>query len=108
VVALPHPIFSVPSFMASRRSIGATMSSVYQSRSLMPAAIAGDIRSVTPLAGSTAGLAWVIGKGRVVAITADTAVILMPSGSRLTYRRRPVDPAAILPGFWPPKAEQMA
>jgi hypothetical protein len=55
-----------------------------------------------------AGLAWVIGRGRVVAITADTAVILMPSGSRLTYRRRPVDPAVILPGCWPPKVEQVA
>ena len=35
-----------------------------------------------------AGLVWLIGEGEVVAITADTAVLLMPTGSRLTYFRR--------------------
>jgi len=34
-----------------------------------------------------AGLAWLIGTGRVVAITADSAVICSPDGATLTYRR---------------------
>jgi hypothetical protein len=36
-----------------------------------------------------AGLAWFIGKGEVVAITAETATIQKPSGARQTFYRRP-------------------
>jgi len=35
------------------------------------------------------GLAWFIGKGEVVAITAETATIQKPSGARQTFYRRP-------------------
>ena len=36
------------------------------------------------------GLAWQLERGaRVVAMTAQTAAIIMPSGSRLTFYRRP-------------------
>jgi hypothetical protein len=38
-----------------------------------------------------AGLAWFIGKGEVVAITAETATIQKPSRARQTFYRRPRD-----------------
>jgi hypothetical protein len=38
-----------------------------------------------------AGLAWFIGEGEVVAITAETATIQKPSGARQTFYRRPGD-----------------
>jgi hypothetical protein len=45
-----------------------------------------------PFAGvDRAGLAWFIGKGEVVAITAETATIQKPSGARQTFYRRPRD-----------------
>lgn len=52
-----------------------------------------------------AGLCWLIGAGHVVVLTADAAVIEALSGSRLTYRRRPLvsgGDAAVMPGSMPP------
>jgi hypothetical protein len=46
------------------------------------------------------GLIWSLGEcggGRLVAVTADTAVIERPTGSRQSWPRRPPDPDAVLP-----------
>ena len=43
------------------------------------------------------GLLWLLGRERIVALTSGTAVIEMPSGSRLTYRTNPIrDPGDVL------------
>jgi hypothetical protein len=42
------------------------------------------------------GLLWLTNGSRLVAITAETAVIERPSGARQTYRRRPNDPGRVL------------
>jgi hypothetical protein len=42
------------------------------------------------------GLAACLNCGRIVELTADTAVIVTPTGSRLTYRRRPLPEAVPL------------
>ena len=43
------------------------------------------------------GLLWLLRGGRIVALTSGTAVIEMPSGSRLTYRTNPIrDPGDVL------------
>jgi hypothetical protein len=44
---------------------------------------------------SAAGLILCIGGGRVIALTASTATILRPSGSRLTYTRTSPHPDAV-------------
>ena len=43
------------------------------------------------------GLLWLLGTGRIAALTEETAVIEMPSGSRLTYRVHPIrEPSDVL------------
>jgi hypothetical protein len=53
-----------------------------------------------------AGLAWFVGDGRVVAMTAESAVIEAPSGSRLTYRRRQARDPVVMPGTTAPMAAE--
>jgi hypothetical protein len=45
-----------------------------------------------------AGLAWFVGDGRLVALTADSAAIQTASGSRLTFRRRAACDLVVMPG----------
>jgi hypothetical protein len=45
------------------------------------------------------GLLWLINGRRLVALTADTATIEMPTGSYQTYRRRPVVTGKIMPAW---------
>ncbi len=43
------------------------------------------------------GLLWLLGGGRIAALTSGTAAIEMPSGSRLTYRTNPIrEPGDVL------------
>ncbi|MCZ6610127.1 MAG: hypothetical protein O7A66_09020 [Alphaproteobacteria bacterium] len=43
------------------------------------------------------GLLWLLRGGRIAALTSGTAVIEMPSGSRLTYRTNPIrEPSDVL------------
>jgi hypothetical protein len=42
------------------------------------------------------GLLWIVDGRRIVALTADTAVIETFDGARLTYRRAPSDPGQVL------------
>ncbi len=43
------------------------------------------------------GLLWLLRGGRIVALTSESAVIEMPSGSRLTYRTNPIrEPGDVL------------
>lgn len=45
-----------------------------------------------------AGLLWLVAGRRIVALTAETAVIETPGGGRLTYRRRPkINDQAVAP-----------
>jgi hypothetical protein len=43
-----------------------------------------------------AGLLWLLRGHRLVALTADTAVIETPTGARQTYRCRPSEPGCVL------------
>lgn len=43
-----------------------------------------------------AGLLWMLGAGRLVALTANTATIEFPSGSRQIWRRRSSGPGRVL------------
>ena len=43
------------------------------------------------------GLLWLLSGGRIAALTSESAAIEMPSGSRLTYRTKPIrDPGDVL------------
>ena len=43
------------------------------------------------------GLLWLLRGGRVAALTSESAIIEMPSGSRLTYRAKPIrEPSDVL------------
>ena len=43
------------------------------------------------------GLLWLLRGGRIAALTSESAVIEMPSGSRLTYRTNPIrEPGDVL------------
>jgi hypothetical protein len=55
-------------------------------------------RMGTALRVDVAGLAWFVGDGRVVAMTAESAAIESASGSRLTYRRRPPRDIVVIAG----------
>jgi hypothetical protein len=44
-----------------------------------------------------AGLVWLLNGDRLIALTADSATIETRTGARHTYRRKPSDPARVLP-----------